>query len=235
MEILVKICAETAVPKGLNPVVRSRRGVLTALFLLLAQGEATAAKHEKLRLPWNELERVVAGKMVEFILPDGTAIKGRVVGFTSETLLVDIKKKSGGAVYKRGQASIPRSSVTTLQTKEMRGSWRAIGTAAGAAAGGTAGALAYRRFSNEGFVQTGVGAASGIIGAAAAIGFFAGRTADTRVTTITVIKESTTLSSLKPSGADQSHERDSRSTRCTLKAASVLEVGCVYTRVGRRR
>lgn len=168
---------------------RSKRwGLFAGFFLLLVQGEA-ATSREKLSLQWSELERAVAGKMVAFVLPDGTAIKGTVVRLASNHLVIDIRETSDRSVYPRGEASIARSSVTTLQTKEIHGRWRTVGTAVGAAAGGTVGALVYRRFNNEANPQTGIGAASGIIGAAAAAGYFAGRSADTHITTITIIPE----------------------------------------------
>lgn len=140
-------------------------------------------------LQWNELEGTILGKTVGLILPDGAALKGRPVGVNPEALVLNIKKTSDRAAYPKGEFSIPRSSVATLQMNETRGPWRAIGTGIGVAAGAIPGALVYQRFNNEGASQAAAALAAGLIAGGAAAGFLAGRSADRQVTLITIVRD----------------------------------------------
>ena len=162
--------------------------VATAVLFAI-HGTGRAAQEERIELKWNEVAQAVAGRTVQMVLPDGTSLKGPVLNVTSEALEIQIKKTSNRQTYPKGQISIPRSSVSVLRYTQVRGRWRAIGTAIGAGASAVVGSLVYTRFNNEANPETGATLAAGIVGAGAAAGYFAGRGADKRVTIITIVRE----------------------------------------------
>ncbi len=160
-----------------------------AVVILLAwpQAAAPAANQERLEVRWADLKQHVAGRNLEVVLPDATHVQGNVVDVSAAALEIEIRKTSNAQNYPKGRALIPRSSLKTLQFKQVRGRWRALGTAIGAAAGGAAGGLASIPVSNEGNTERAAAITAGAVGAGAAVGFLAGREADKRITIITIV------------------------------------------------
>jgi len=115
----------------------SSRSRVTLLRLLLLCGIAfsvtvqTQAGVENLKLKWSELGAVIEGRKIETVLVDGTALKGKVVTVGAEYLELEIKETSDAVKYPKGPARVPRQSLSALQFTEVRGTWRAIGTAIG--------------------------------------------------------------------------------------------------------
>ncbi len=150
--------------------MRYARWMVFTAVIFATHGTASAAREERIELKWSELGQAVAGRTVQMVLPDGTSLKGPVLNVTSEALEIQIKKTSNRQTYPKGQISIPRSSVSVLRYTQVRGRWRAIGTAIGAGASAVVGSLVYTRFNNEANPETGAALAAGSVagGAAAA-------------------------------------------------------------------
>jgi hypothetical protein len=112
-----------------------------ALFLtLLSVGQMSAlAASKPVELKWSELNTAIYGHSVELSLPSASSIKGDVVAVREDALVLDVKKTSDAKAFPKGNAVIPRVSVTLL-TLEKRGSnWRTMGTVIGVLAGVTVG------------------------------------------------------------------------------------------------
>ena len=91
--------------------------VTAVLFAIHGTGRAA----QEIELKWNEVARGVAGRTVQMVLPDGTSLKGPVLNVTSEALEIEIKKTSNRKAYPKGRFSVPRSSVSVLRIKEVKG------------------------------------------------------------------------------------------------------------------
>lgn len=173
--------------------MRYARWIVVIAVLFAGHTPAPAAREERIELQWSELAQIVVGRTVQMVLPDGTSIKGPVDNVTSEALEIQIKKTSNRKTYPKGPYSVPRSSVSVLQMRKIKGSWRAIGTAIGAGAGGTSAwfvAEGLFHFTGEGGATPAkIGIVSGLAAGATAVGYLAGREADKRVTIITIVRE----------------------------------------------
>lgn len=135
-----------------------------AAFLISIGLIAAQMSAEDLSLRWSDLAPVINGKRVWLPLNGGVRVSGTVREVDSTGLKVEVAKTSDPKVYPKGQVTIPRSSVSTIQLNKPAGHKGIIigavaGGAVAAVAGGTL--LAIRR--NEG----GTGA-DGLIAAAIA-------------------------------------------------------------------
>ncbi len=160
--------------------------VIFLVGLLLSLSPALAAKEEQLELKWSQLGQAVSGKKVTVALTDGGIIEGQILDVGSDALSMDVKETSNPQNYPKGQNSVRRSLVSVVRLKEVRGNWRAIGTAIGVGAGVSLGLLARPHTHNAtaGNIVVGV-----LIGAGAAAGYFGGRAADRRVVVITIVPD----------------------------------------------
>ena len=156
-----------------------------------------AAGADEIQLPWSEIAALVEHQKVALVLPDAATIEGQVLAVEPDALVLDIKKSSDPRSHPARQSSIPRSSISVLQLKQVKGNRRWLGAAIGAGAGGVAGWLLAEgvfHVSGEGLnpskAPVVVGSAAGLVAGAAAIGYFAGRKGDRRVTFIKVIPAS---------------------------------------------
>jgi hypothetical protein len=158
---------------------------LTACVLLFTVGAIAAAK--PVETAWTGLGGLILSRKVALVLPDGAAVEGEAVAVQPDALELTITKTSDPRGYPKGAASIPRSSISTLQLMEMRVVGRVIGTTVGLFAGVVTGTVIL--LSNGLFAKTStgqnVGAVTVVIGFPVA-GFFAGRALDRRVTIIKV-------------------------------------------------
>lgn len=156
---------------------------------LLTLTPALAAKEERLELKWNELGPAVEGKEVTVALTDGGIIEGQVLDVGSDALSMDIKETSNPQDYPKGQKSVLRSLVSVVRLKEVRGNWRAIGTAIGLGATVPLGIAFAQYGENESNPELGATIAAVLIGGGVAAGYFLGRAADRRVVVITIVPD----------------------------------------------
>ena len=90
-------------------------------------------------LQWEDLAPLVAGREVEFVLPDGTKLKGDVYAVQQDSLVLDVKKTSNKALYPKGQQAIERALISSINLRNKTIRWRVIATIAGAVVGVFAG------------------------------------------------------------------------------------------------
>jgi hypothetical protein len=120
---------------------------LTAGLCLLAGSPLLAGEPQQkqppatgsMSLQWQDLAPIVAGREIETVLPDGTKLKGDVFAVREDHLVMNVKKTSNKALYPKGQHSIDRGSITTLDLRKKTIRWRVIATIAGTVAGLVAG------------------------------------------------------------------------------------------------
>ena len=158
---------------------------MIACVLLFTVGAFAAIK--QVETVWSGLGDLILSRKIAFVLPDGAAIEGKAVSVQPDALRLTITKTSDPQGHPKGVASIPRSSISTLQLMEMRVVGRVIGTTVGLFAGLATGALIILSNGIFGKTSTGqsVGAGVAIVGFPVA-GFFAGRTLDRKLTLIKV-------------------------------------------------
>ncbi len=161
-------------------------GALFLLVSLCAVQTCALAESKPLELKWSELAPMIGGHHVEIGLNEGTTVRGEAVAVREETLLVDVSGSSGTKQFARGNAAIPRNSITLIKLQRSSGTWgRTLGTVIGVVAGlGIGGYTAGRMDSGGGpAVAVVVGVTSGI----AVAGYYAGKNLDRRVTLIRIV------------------------------------------------
>jgi hypothetical protein len=122
---------------------------LLLLPLLVVQSSAFAAS-APLELKWNELAPLIAGHTVEVTLPAGATLKGEVASVREDALVLDVKKTSDSKAYPKGNAVIPRASVTLLKLEKGGGSgWRTMGTVVGVLSGVVLGGYIAAKTAND--------------------------------------------------------------------------------------
>jgi len=103
-------------------------------FLLTGQ-PGTFAASTPIELRWQELNAAINGHSIELTLPGAIAIKGEVVAVRDDGLVLDIKKTSDAKTFPKGNALIPRGSVTVLKLVKHGSNWRTTGTILGVLGG----------------------------------------------------------------------------------------------------
>jgi hypothetical protein len=162
----------------------SSTAVLIACLLIAQQSGVAAGK--PLELKWNELSPLIAGRIVELVVPGGATVRGEVAAVREDALVLDVRQSSDAKAYPKGNAAIPRTSVMLLQVQRERGKWgRSIGTTLGVITGlGLGGYTAAKTADSAG---AGVAIVVAIAGAGAVGGYFAGTALDHKTTEIRVI------------------------------------------------
>lgn len=167
--------------------VMNLKAPTTLLVAIALVGQSTGmAAPRPLELQWRELSSTIRGQTIQFTLPAGVTLSGDVIVVREEALVVNVRRTSDPKAYPKGNATIPRTSVTVLSMKESDGRWgRKIGSRLGTLSGVLAGAYVVAKTEPSG------GAGLAIFGAITAAGmlggYFIGRSADTRVTLIRVV------------------------------------------------
>jgi hypothetical protein len=161
------------------------RAALVVAFALAGQSTGMAAPGP-LELKWSELSSTIGGRTVKLTLPEGATVSGEVIVIREESLVINVRKTSDPKAYPKGNATIPRTSVTVLRMIESNGHWgRKIGSRLGTLSGVLAGAYVVAKTEPSG------GAGLAIFGAITAAGmlggYFIGRSADARATLIRVV------------------------------------------------
>jgi len=158
---------------------------LLVAFALLGQSTGMAAPRP-LELRWNELSSTIGSRTIKLTLPDGATISGEVIVVREDSLVVNVRKTSDSKAYPKGNAAIPRKSVTVLSMTESNGHWgRKIGASLGTLAGLLAGGyVAAKTASSAG---SGLAIFGAITGAGMVGGYYLGRSADAKATFIRVV------------------------------------------------
>src|SRR6185436_18649239 len=95
---------------------------MVILMMLIRVGQTAGhAETKPLEVKWTALAPLVQGQRVQMTLPDGVTLKGQAVVVREDTMLLDVRKAFGA--FKKGSATIPRSSVTLIKVEGTRGSW----------------------------------------------------------------------------------------------------------------
>jgi hypothetical protein len=122
------------------------------------------------------------------VLPDGATIEGNLLRVTADAMVLAITKTSNRSAHPKGEASVPRESVSTLEVRSPGWKWRIIGALipVGIAFGIIAGAL----HAGNGELEPAIGGVAGLtIMAGAPLGYFAGRSKDRIFRMVRVIRE----------------------------------------------
>jgi hypothetical protein len=145
--------------------------------------------HAELRheMTWSGLPSIV-GRNVRIVTPDGSMIQGTVTSVESDVLVLAARKG-------KKSVSVERPALKTIDVADFRIRGRVIGVATGAAIGVVAAAVAQYSASDAGIYgskERAPGRAAGFAAVAVALpvaGYFIGRKADSRWTTIAIVPE----------------------------------------------
>lgn len=153
--------------------------------MLIGQCGALGASRP-IELKWDELGSRIEGHEIDLILPDATALRGEVETLRRDTLVLNVTNTSNATTHPKGNAVIPRASVTLISLKESRGRWgRGVGVTLGTVAGMALGTYIAAEHSHS--VGTGVSVFASITGAGTIAGYLIGKSADRRTTQIHVV------------------------------------------------
>ena len=146
-----------------------------------------AQAEQKNARSWGELSQEVQPDWTfRMVLPDSTEIEGKQAVLTPEALTLKVVKTSNAAQHPKGQITIPREQVKTLEIRKNGEKFRIIGLAVPVAIGV---AVGVHTASDKTQMLSGLGGAFeflliGVLGGTA--GFFIGRAADRSFHTVTV-------------------------------------------------
>jgi len=153
-----------------NPMLLRTPVVFILSLLLVGQSNMSAAA-APVELKWTELNTAIYGQIVELTLPGAFKIKGDVVAVRDDALVIDVQRTSDAKAFPRGNAVIPRASVTLLKLEKSGSNWRTTGTVLGVLGGVAVGGYIAGKTANSG------GSAIAIFVATAAAATVAGRAA----------------------------------------------------------
>jgi len=164
--------------------------LLLISVVLTAIPSQLAAESKVIQLRWEELSPIISGQEVQFVLPDGTLLRGDVFAVEADSLANNVKKTSDKANHPKGPTSVPRASISSLDLTKTTIHGRVIGTTVGVGAGALLGtatlfAMCYERSCNSGAATA---ATLGVGVGVSLLGHFLGRSADMHVTTIKIVR-----------------------------------------------
>jgi hypothetical protein len=138
-------------------------------------------------LKWSELNTTINGQMVELTLPGAFKVKGDVLAVREDALVLDVKRTSDAKAFPRGNAVIPRASVTLLKLEQQHGShWRTMGTVLGVLGGVVVGGYIAGKTANS--AGSGIAIFIATASAASVAGNVAGGAADKKTRMIRVVQ-----------------------------------------------
>lgn len=160
--------------------------IVLLIALLVAPG-ASLARVKPVEVRWDELAPMVTGHSVNLTLADGMQVKGQVLAVREDALLLNVSTPIKG--YEKGNGSIPRGSVVSIDVKVVRGiGGRALGTVVGVLGGMGLGAWTDSRNNVlKHSVGTDTGIFIGIAVGGAVAGYLAGVAIDNKVTHIRIV------------------------------------------------
>jgi hypothetical protein len=88
------------------------------------------AVHEKVRLSWSELPKVISGRQIHVTLEDRAWIEGKVLAVESDGLRIRVSFSSNEKRFPAGQSKVPAAAVISIRTSEHTRRWRALLTPA---------------------------------------------------------------------------------------------------------
>ena len=148
--------------------------------MLIGQSAAMAASRP-IELKWDELGSHIQGREIDLVLPDATALKGEVEALRDDALVLNVKNTSNSKAHPKGNAVIPRASVTLISMRDSPGRWgRCIGVTLGTLCGMALGTYIAAEHIHS--VGTGVSTSAAIAEAGTVAGYFIGKSADRRMT-----------------------------------------------------
>jgi len=155
---------------------------MVTLYLFQSRSQAET---KPLELKWNELAPTVQGHVVELTLSGGTKVTGEVAAIREDAMVLDVKKTTDAKAYSKGNGAIPRASIQLVKLKRS-GAWgKTLGTTLGVLSGVVVGGYVAARTQND--VGPGVAVFLVIASAMSVGGYFLGKNADQRSTTIRVV------------------------------------------------
>lgn len=162
---------------------------LAAVFFSAALLSPAVRAQTKTEVPWLQPAQALDGRVVDTVLLDGTALRGRILDVGENELLFRVRTTSKPGVYPKGEIVVPKGQVKAFSytyRDSRRG--RTLGTAIGGAAGLAPAILAGAIANNEGGNIRGsvVGVLAGIAGVGVALGYGLGHAADTKTMTVFV-------------------------------------------------
>lgn len=163
-----------------------RKTFVSLLALVLVAQSSAFAAAAPVELRWSELNALIFGKKVQLVLPGGANVEGTVAAIREDALVLDVSKTSDKKAQPKGNAVIPRSSVTLLQLEQKRGGRRTIGTVLGVLGGVVLGGYVAAKTANSG--GAGIAVFLGVAAAGSLAGWAAGGAADHKTTMIRVLQ-----------------------------------------------
>lgn len=161
-----------------------------SLFLLFAPVAVSAADAAENRVTWSEFSTRMTPKCtIRMVLPDGTHIEGRPLQVKPDAIDVRISRTSNKQAHRKGDAAIPRESVSVVEVRNPRWKGKLIGTLApiGVGAAILAAGVAANQGSDDVYGYAILGGAT--MGFGAPLGFFVGRAIDRRFEQFIIIPE----------------------------------------------
>lgn len=166
----------------------SKLTILPAMLFLTLPALQAQQPTRPIELRWAELAPLISNQNVKMALPDGAVISGEAIAVREDAFVLDVKKTSNKAAHPKGNAAIPRESVTLLEVeRRRRRGARAIGTTVGVISGVIGGGYIAAKAADQtagGFLGTWAGVAS----ASSIAGFMVGKKVDTDTTYIKVVE-----------------------------------------------
>jgi hypothetical protein len=165
----------------------NRKSCVAMLTTVLLGCQSMAmAESGPIELRWSELSLHIQGRDIQLVLPDGTSLNGEVEAVREDALVLNVKNTSAAAAHPKGNAVIPRDSVSLLLLKESRARWgRTIGVSLGSITGATLGGYVAATHANSS--AAGLSTFLAVTAAGTLAGYFLGKSADRRVKHIRVV------------------------------------------------
>ncbi len=168
-----------------------RRASLSALAVALWFGPAAswAGEPTTISLKWNELYPAVGDRKIALVLPDGTEIQGKVRQVAADGLRLHVSKTSNRSSVPKGNALIPRTSVSVIRVTDYRKLGRILCTV-GAVAGSAlaVGASSIDLYEGPALIIVPAVSVAGTVGMGVA-GYYIGKRIDKRVLYIRVVPD----------------------------------------------
>jgi hypothetical protein len=162
---------------------------LVAVLFSTALLSSAADAQTKTEVPWRGLAQALDGRVVNTVLLDGTALRGRILEVSENELRLRVKTTSKPSLYPKGEIVVPRGQTKVFSYTYRNGTrGRVLGSVAGGAAGTVPTILLGVISGNEGgnLPSNVVGVLAGIVGAGAALGYGLGHAVDTKTMTVYV-------------------------------------------------
>jgi hypothetical protein len=158
---------------------------LTLFALLVSLCTRLSAASKPVELKWTELSPVIATHSVTLNLTDGGKVTGEAVTVREDALVMDVKQSIGSKPYNKGNATLDRKLISSIELHRTRGSWgRGLGTTLGVLVGMGIGGEAA---SHQNSLGTGTTVFVGITSGMAVAGYYIGRSLDRDTTHITIL------------------------------------------------